>query len=347
MGRTESDEHYVLDLCDEVLGARSSRQHRFDWLVGDTSPKTGKAAQLPVDAYWERLKLVVEFREHQHYEAVTHFDKPDRPTVSGVHRGEQRRIYDLRREELIPAHGLRLIIIKSSDFELRGKKLRRSPASDREVIRRKLSPAMELTTAALDTEEWADVPLAAPLDGTESFIGANGTVLDFWRFAMSDLRTNNLRGYLAEFLVAQAVGATNQRVEWDSFDVITPGGVTIEVKASGYLQAWAQRQPSTITFSGLLAKTWTPQAGYATHSTYNADVYVFCVQTATTHEEYNPLDVIQWDFYVIARDVLAATGQGSLGLRRVCALAGEAVTFKALGEAIENAAADPNRSQGI
>jgi hypothetical protein len=337
MGRADSDEHYVLDLCDEVLGERSSRQHRFDWLVGDPSPNTGKARRLPVDAYWEPLKLVVEFREHQHYEAVEHFDKPDRLTVSGVHRGEQRRIYDQRREQLIPAHGLRLIIIKTSDFELRGKRLRRSPVSDREVVRQSLSDVIKPNTAALNTAEWADAPAAAPLDGTEAFIGTSGTVLDFWRFAMSDLRTNNLRGYLAEFLVAQAVEARSQRVEWDSFDVQTPEGVTIEVKASGYLQAWAQRRPSTIIFSGLLAKKWTPQAGYAQQSTYNADVYVFCVETATTHEEYNPLDVSQWDFYVMARDVLAATGQGSLGLSRVRALSGEAVTFQALGESIETA----------
>ncbi len=158
MGRADSDEHYVLDLCDEVLGERSSRQHLFDWLVGDPSPETGKARRLPVDAYWERFKLVVEFREHQHYEAVAHFDKPDRVTVSGVHRGEQRRIYDQRREELVPAHGLRLIIIKSSDFELRGKNLRRSPDSDREVVRRNLDADIEPTTASLDTVEWADAP---------------------------------------------------------------------------------------------------------------------------------------------------------------------------------------------
>lgn len=346
MGRADSDENYVLDLCDEVLGERSSRQHLFDWLAGDPSPTTGSARRLPVDAYWERCGLVVEFREHQHYEPVTHFDKPDRLTVSGVHRGEQRRIYDQRREELIPAHGLRLIIIKSTDFELRGKKLRRSPESDREVVRRSLSVDIEPEAAALDIAEWADAPAAAPLDGSEAFIGTSGTVLDFWRFAMSDLRTNNLRGYLAEFLVAQAVGARGQRVEWDSFDVKTPEGVTIEVKASGYLQAWAQRRPSTISFSGLVAKTWAPQAGYAADATYNADVYVFCVETATTHEEYNPLVLSQWDFYVMAKDVLAATGQRSLGLSSVRALTGEAVTFEELAHAIEKAA-EENPAESI
>lgn len=130
MARKDSDEFYVLDLCDTVIGTPGSRQHLFDWLLGDTSPKTGRALRLPVDAYWPEHHLVVEFRERQHYEAVAHFDKPDRLTVSGVHRGEQRRIYDQRREELIPSHNIRLVIINTTDFVLAGKKIRRTPEKD-------------------------------------------------------------------------------------------------------------------------------------------------------------------------------------------------------------------------
>jgi hypothetical protein len=55
-----------------------------------------------------------------------HFDKPDVLTVSGVHRGIQRRIYDKRRAVEIPAHGLRLIVVKPSDLvaDRRGRLLR-------------------------------------------------------------------------------------------------------------------------------------------------------------------------------------------------------------------------------
>ena len=46
------------------------------------------------------------------------------------------------------------------------------------------------------------------------------TVLDFWRWALGDLRMNNARGYLVEYLVAQAVGdASPTRVEWGAYDV--------------------------------------------------------------------------------------------------------------------------------
>ena len=186
--------------------------------------------------------------------------------------------------------------------------------------------------------EWRDAPVATPLTGAEPFVGQEGTVADFWRFAMGDLRTNNVRGYLAEYLVAKAVSATQQRVEWDAYDVVTPDGVTIEVKTSAYLQVWAQNKPSTILFTGLCAKTWTPQDGYSATSSYNADVYVFCVQTATSHDAYDPLELSQWDFYVLPKSVAAATEQKSLGINRVKTLSGGAIKFDDLAAAITTAA---------
>jgi hypothetical protein len=107
----DSDENYVLNLCDEILNQKGLRQHRFDFLRGDSGTK------LPVDIYYPSLNLVIEYRETQHTNSVKHFDKPDVMTVSGVHRGEQRKIYDQRRRDLLPKHGIKLIEIGYSDFE--------------------------------------------------------------------------------------------------------------------------------------------------------------------------------------------------------------------------------------
>ncbi|WP_146604989.1 hypothetical protein [Jiangella anatolica] len=139
MGRETSDEHYVLDLCDEVLGERGSRGHRFDWLLGDAG-KTGRQVGLPVDAYWPSNRLVVEYRERQHDEPTAFFDKPDRLTISGVYRGEQRALYDARRDELIPAHGLRLVLIRLTQLDStpRGR-LHLHRGVDLPVVRRLLS----------------------------------------------------------------------------------------------------------------------------------------------------------------------------------------------------------------
>lgn len=132
--RASSDEHYVIDLCDAVLGVKGLRQHRFPWLLGDPSPKTGRQVALPVDAYWPGFDLVVEFHERQHDEAVVFFDKPERLTVSGVHRGLQRALYDERRRELIPQHGMTLVIVTIDAFESRRGKIVRRPGEDRLAI---------------------------------------------------------------------------------------------------------------------------------------------------------------------------------------------------------------------
>jgi len=139
--RSESDAGYVLDLCDELLEERGSREHTFPWLLGDPG-KTSARRQLPVDAYYVGHGLVIEYRERQHDEPVAFFDKPERMTVSGVHRGEQRRRYDERRDREIPAHGLRLLVIKPSDLdEDRRGRLHRTRDTDRRALKAILAPA--------------------------------------------------------------------------------------------------------------------------------------------------------------------------------------------------------------
>lgn len=125
--RSQSDESYVIDLCDEILKLKALRQHRFDFLVGDSGTK------LPVDAYYPSLNLVIEFKERQHTEEVKFFDK--RQTVSGMGRGEQRKLYDQRRREVLPKQGIKLIELDYSDFEhSNNKKLLRNKKSDLMVI---------------------------------------------------------------------------------------------------------------------------------------------------------------------------------------------------------------------
>lgn len=122
------DETYVIDLCDEVLGMKAIRQHRFPFLKGDGN------SLLPVDAYYPTLNLVVEFRERQHTEAVAFFDR--RQTISGLPRSEQRKLYDQRRRDILPQHGIRLVEINYSDFEhTASKRLKRMREKDLEVVR--------------------------------------------------------------------------------------------------------------------------------------------------------------------------------------------------------------------
>ena len=131
--RTDSDEYYVLDICDEILRKTGSRQHSFHFLCGD------RGTRLHVDIFYQDIKLVIEYREKQHYKDVTFFDKPDKMTASGVPRNIQRRIYDKRREEVLPKNGIEIVIIPY--FELDSKnngKLNRNYEYDKSVISRLL-----------------------------------------------------------------------------------------------------------------------------------------------------------------------------------------------------------------
>ena len=138
----DRDEDYVIDLCDEVLKEKALRQHCFDFLGGD-SRKGGKPGRkLPVDAYYESKKLVIEYNEKQHTESVALFDK--KKTISGVSRGEQRKIYDNRRAEVLPQHGIEFVVISYDDFEYDGRKrIKRSRNHDLEMIKKKLKSFLD------------------------------------------------------------------------------------------------------------------------------------------------------------------------------------------------------------
>lgn len=127
------DEHYILALCDDLMKATASRQHRFDFLRGDPG-KSGRCVRLPVDAYYEAYSLVIEYRERQHSEPIAIMDS--RMTVSKVPRGEQRRRYDQRRREELPANNIAIIELDYSMFKFGSKKrLVRDSVADSEVIR--------------------------------------------------------------------------------------------------------------------------------------------------------------------------------------------------------------------
>src|ERR1017187_7036003 len=125
--------------------------------------------------------------------------------------------------------------------------------------------------------DWLVPKAAQRLTGDERFTGSPLTVADFWRWAFSDLRTNIVRGILAELLVAQAVGDPSPlREAWDNWDVTTASGVKVEVKSSAYLQSWNQRKLSSIVFSGLTGRAWSDDRNEReAERSLRADVYVF------------------------------------------------------------------------
>ena len=132
------DEDYIIGLIDCFLGIKAIRQATFEFLRGDVrdDAKPGKKGmKLPVDAYYRQLKLAVEYHELQHSEPVKFFDKPDKKTVSGVSRGEQRAIYDKRRRKVLPKHGIALEVLNYGQFECKSNKRLLRTENDQAVIK--------------------------------------------------------------------------------------------------------------------------------------------------------------------------------------------------------------------
>lgn len=132
--RLESDEKYVLDLVSNILEEKYEWQKRFDTLLGDPG-KQGRRNKLPVDAYFPESNLIVEYREKQHFVAVSIMDR--RMTVSGVNRGEQRKIYDLRKEKWAQDNNINFLAIAYHDLKYKNNgKLLRNIEEDKKSIKK-------------------------------------------------------------------------------------------------------------------------------------------------------------------------------------------------------------------
>ena len=182
-----------------------------------------------------------------------------------------------------------------------------------------------------------------PLTGTERLL--DGTVADFWRWAMADLRMNVARGYLVEYLVARALeDPAPARVEWGPWDVQAADGTLVEIKACGRLQSWAMRNPSTPvwTFKSVRAnRVWSDAAAdyLPVDPATRVHVWVFALQTAEDPAEYDPLDVGQWEFRVMPHRDLLAAGQTSARLSFFTRHGIRPVTYSELAEAVRAARA--------
>src|SRR3954447_22692857 len=107
-GRANSDEFYVIDLCDEALGDPGLRQHRFPWLLGDPLPRPAELFRFRSTATGPGTTSSSSSTSASTRRLFRSSTSADRMTVSGVSRGEQRSLYDdERRRTLVPQQGIR------------------------------------------------------------------------------------------------------------------------------------------------------------------------------------------------------------------------------------------------
>ena len=151
------------------------------------------------------------------------------------------------------------------------------------------------------------------------------TLLDFWKWSASDVLSNTARGVFAEFVVGHALRAIDSpREEWASYDLKTPDGIRVEVKSAAYVQSWCQEKLSQISVG--IKRKWNED--WTEHGRH-AHVYVFALLAERDKGKINPLDIGQWEFYVVSTSELdrVCEGQKTLGINGLRELARDKVPY--------------------
>ena len=168
------------------------------------------------------------------------------------------------------------------------------------------------------------------------------TLISFWQWSSSELVGNALRGKLAEFIVATATGcAEGVNQQWDAYDLVTPEGIKVEVKSAAYLQSWTQKKLSSIQFGIQRTFGWDASTNeHLSDQTRQADVYIFCLLKHKDKSTVDPLNMSQWDFYVLSTKVLDQKlgRQKTMSLSTLLKLNPLIVKYGEIGEAVKQQA---------
>lgn len=164
------------------------------------------------------------------------------------------------------------------------------------------------------------------------------TILNYWRWSGSDVLSNAPRGVFAEFLVGHALGGVDSpREAWAPYDLKTLDGIRVEVKSAAYVQSWYQDELSPISFG--IRRTWNEGR---TKKERPSDVYVFAVLAEKDKEKINPLDIGQWEFYVVSTPELDREyeDQATVRINPLLKVVGEKVPYAELEATVKSAASN-------
>ena len=123
-------------------------------------------------------------------------------------------------------------------------------------------------------------------------------LIDFWSWNTSDLLNNAMRWKLAEYIIAVALWIDNWfRIEWDDYDLVY-NWLKIEIKSWAYIQSWEQEFFSKIIL-------WIkPTDNWNWKFIRQSDIYIFAILKCKNAEKINPMDLEQWEFYILETKTL-------------------------------------------
>ncbi len=176
-----------------------------------------------------------------------------------------------------------------------------------------------------------------PYDCIKGYRGLeNIQLVEFWRWAFSDLCDDDIKGIYAEWMVSFLLGIkSKRRVSWADSDIVSAGGVRVEVKSSAYWQSWKfinefgeyclndkysadfydDYPPSKIRFSGFYTRSSIDNN--RGEPIYHSDIYVFAFQNEKSIEKWNALDLQQWEFYLVPKSFLEGLSIRSISLSKL------------------------------
>lgn len=130
-------------------------------------------------------------------------------------------------------------------------------------------------------------------------------ILDFWKYKYSNIW--NMQEYIAEFIVEKALGMekSHNTDSWTLFDIMYRN-TRIEIKETSYYHPWNEngKISNQRTFGITMANSKYENEEQENKFERQNDIYVFCLNTGETREESDPMNLNNWEFYIIPTKVI-------------------------------------------
>lgn len=162
-------------------------------------------------------------------------------------------------------------------------------------------------------------------------------MLDFWESKFSNIY--NMQDVIAEFIVEKALGIDKaQNIDyWTLYDILYKN-FRIEIKETSYYHSWNENGKISKQIMFGITKA---NSNYETVEMENKferqnDIYVFCLNIGDTKESSNPMNLNNWEFYIIPTSVInkECRDNKKISLNRVRKLT-KKVTYDKLKEKID------------
>lgn len=174
------------------------------------------------------------------------------------------------------------------------------------------------------------------MNGKEKFKFKNEELsfdlLDFWKYKYSNIY--NLQEYIAEYLVEKALEmeCSYNADSWTIFDILYRN-IRIEIKQTSYYHPWNEggKISNQRTFGITMANSNREDITSVENKFERQnDIYVFCLNTGKTKETANPMDISNWEFYVVPTKIINAEcgNNKSISLNKVRKLGVEVGYFR-------------------